>query len=77
MCNHAVMSTGPQNQIPPEILAGMQAAEAVALSNHRDADAMRRACAQMDRMREEIFRKHGLLDIGVPSIRSLRDGDQS
>jgi hypothetical protein len=27
----------------------------------------------MDRIREEIFQKHGILDIGVPAIRELRD----
>jgi hypothetical protein len=29
----------------------------------------------MDRIREEIRRQHGVLDIGVPAIRALRDGD--
>ena len=37
---------------------------------------MREACERMDRMREETFRKHGLIDIAVPSIRALRDGDE-
>jgi hypothetical protein len=27
-------------------------------------------------MREETYRKHGLLDIAVPSIRALRDGEE-
>ena len=62
------------SQIPPEIMAEMQAAierdEGI-----RDPEAMRKACERMDRMREETYRKHGLLDIGVPSIRALRDGD--
>jgi hypothetical protein len=39
----------------------------------RDPDAERGACERMDRMREEIRQKHGLLDIAVPSIRKLRD----
>lgn len=29
--------------------------------------------ARGDRIREETFRQHGLLDIGVPAIRELRD----
>ncbi len=33
---------------------------------------MRRACERMDRIREEIRAKHGILDIGVPAIRELR-----
>ena len=39
----------------------------------RDAEAGRMAREEMDRMREEIRQKHGLLDIAVPSIRDLRD----
>ena len=27
------------------------------------------------RISREIYEKHGLLDIGVPAIRALRDGD--
>ena len=36
--------------------------------------SLREAAGRMDRMREETYRKHGLLDIGVPAIRGLRDG---
>ena len=42
------------------------------MSGHRDPEAMRRAAERMDRMREETYREHGLLDIGVPAIRELR-----
>ena len=34
---------------------------------------MRQAAASMDRLREEIRQKHGLLDIAVPAIREFRD----
>jgi len=44
-----------------------------AMKGVRDSDAERRACERMDRMREEIRQKHGLLDIAVPSIRELRN----
>ncbi len=36
-------------------------------------EVMRRACERMDRMREEVRKKHGILDIGVSAIRELRD----
>ena len=62
--------------IPPEILAGMEEAARQAMTNVRDPERMRLACERMDRMSEEIFRKHGLSDIGVPAIRELRDGDE-
>ena len=39
-----------------------------------DPETERRIRERSDRIREEIFRKHGLLDIGVPAIRELRDG---
>ncbi len=50
--------------------AAEQAAQGV-----RDPEAVRRACEEMDRIREEIRREHGVLDIGVPAIRALRVGD--
>lgn len=61
------------NDIPSEILAQMREAAIKAMSSVRDRDAMAKACARMDRMREEIKLKHGILDIGVPAIRELRD----
>jgi hypothetical protein len=61
--------------IPPELLAAMEEAARNALSRTRDPERMRQACACMDRMREEVRRKHGTLDIGVPAIRELRDAE--
>ena len=39
----------------------------------RDPEAMRKAAERMDRMREETFKRVGLLDVAVPYIRELRD----
>ena len=39
----------------------------------RDPDAVRLACERMDRMREELQKKVGIVDIAVPAIRELRD----
>ena len=39
----------------------------------RDPEAVRLACERMDRMREEIQKRVGIVDIAVPSIRELRD----
>jgi hypothetical protein len=61
-----------QSAFTPELLAEFEAAIANLISGKRDPEAMRRAAERMDRMREETFRKHGLLDIGVPAIRELR-----
>ncbi len=61
--------------IPPEIMAELEEAARRAAAGIRDPEAMRRACERMDRMRDEVFRKHGILDIGLPAIRELRDGE--
>jgi hypothetical protein len=37
-----------------------------------DPEVAQRIRARGDRIREETFQKHGLLDIGVPAIRQLR-----
>jgi hypothetical protein len=58
--------------ITPELEAEFQVAVRQAMSSWRDPEAMRRAAERMDRMREETFREHGLLDLGVPAIRELR-----
>jgi hypothetical protein len=42
------------------------------MSLKRDPEAMLRAAGRMERKREETYRQHGLLDIGVPAIRELR-----
>ena len=69
------MDTHDENEIPPELMAALQQAAEQAAKGIRDPEAMRRACEDMDRLREEIFRRHGLLDIGTPAIRALRDGE--
>jgi hypothetical protein len=59
--------------ISPEFMAELQAAAERAARGMRDPQAMREASADMDRIREDIRRRHGILDIGGPAIRELRD----
>ena len=61
--------------IPPQIMAELQAAADRAARGIRDPESMLKACERMDRLREEIRRQHGVLDIGVAAIRELRDGE--
>ena len=61
--------------ISRETAAELEAAAARAAAGARDSASIRRACERMDRMREEILRRHGVLDIGTPAIRDLRDGE--
>jgi hypothetical protein len=61
--------------IPVAVMAELQAAADRAAKGVRDPHIMVKACERMDRLREEIRRKHGTLDIGVAAIRELRDGE--
>jgi hypothetical protein len=62
-----------QSSIPTDILSQLREEALKASKEDRDPDEMERACADMDRIREEIRAKHGILDIAVPAIRELRD----
>lgn len=46
-----------------------------AVSGRRDQQAMQTAQQSMDRIREEIRRTHGELNIGVPAFREIRDAE--
>lgn len=63
----------PNPLIPPQIMAELQAAADRAANGLRDPEIRAKACERMDHLREEIRREHGILDIGVPAIRELRD----
>jgi len=59
--------------IPADIAAALQEALDDASKGVRDPEKAREACEEMDRIREEILKEHGVLNIGVPAIRELRD----
>jgi len=59
--------------IPAELMAELQEAAERAAKGIRDREAMRRGCERMDRLGEEIRRRHGILNVGTPAIRELRD----
>jgi hypothetical protein len=62
--------------IPPDVLADTQAViESLMTGKPLDPEIRRRVREEADRIRDEVFRRHGLLDIGVPAIRELRDGE--
>jgi hypothetical protein len=66
------MSTIETKGIPPELLAGIQDAVEKTAKGIRDPEAMKLAVESLNRRREEIRRRTGLLDIVVPSLRELR-----
>jgi hypothetical protein len=58
--------------IPPEILAQMERAVELAISGRKDPEFERALHAEAEKITEELRRKYGTLDIGVPAIRELR-----
>jgi hypothetical protein len=56
-------------------MADLQEAADRAAKGVRNSEAMRQAAESMDRIREEIAKKYGVLEIGVPAIRELRDSE--
>jgi hypothetical protein len=64
-----------RSAIPEGDVAALQEAIGRAVKGIRDPDAARKAAERMDKTREEIYRRCGLLDFAVPTIRALRDGN--
>jgi hypothetical protein len=68
------MSTGlKESGIPPEVMADLENAARYAASGVRDSEVMRQACERMDRMREELRRQVGEMNVAVELIREVRD----
>lgn len=67
------MNTTPESLLSPELMAEFKAAVEYAKSGKRDPEVMKKAFDEMDRIREQIFKREGILDIAVPIIRELRD----
>jgi hypothetical protein len=61
--------------IPPDVLADLERAIEIVMTGRRDPEFEQRIHARSEQISREIFARHGLLDIGVPIIRALRDGD--
>ena len=59
--------------IPPNVMAELEYAAQLAASGRKAPTFARRIAEEPARIREEVKREYGLLDIGVPAIRELRD----
>jgi hypothetical protein len=61
--------------IPPDVMRdALLVAERVAAGQPVPPEVVRRVRERAERIRREVLAKHGVLDIGVPAIRELRDG---
>jgi hypothetical protein len=67
------MDTIERSLIPPGLMAELQKAAENSAKGVCDPEGRKKARAEMDRIREAIRARHGVLDIGVPAIRELRD----
>lgn len=72
MANPETKNTGV---IPPQVLADLERAVQLARSGERAPEFEGRIHQEAARIREEVYRRHGLLDLGVPAIRELRDAE--
>lgn len=61
--------------IPADVLADLERAVEIVMTGRRDPEFEERIHAESERISQEVLKKHGVLDIGVPAIRALRDGD--
>jgi hypothetical protein len=59
--------------IPPDLMADLEYAAKLAASGKKDPAFAEKLAAEAMRIQQEVKRKHGLLEIGVPAIRELRD----
>jgi hypothetical protein len=62
------------HKYPAEVRAMLEEALHHARTGRGKAKVLRRISEEADRIRDRVLKKHGVLDIGVPAIRALRDG---
>jgi hypothetical protein len=66
-------STQPIPELPPDIRVMLDEAIRHAMTGHGDPEVLQRIHTEAEKIKREIYTKHGLLDIGTPAIRELRD----
>jgi hypothetical protein len=65
-----------EKTMPPDAFADLERAIELVMTGESDPEFELRIHAQAEKIQREVFEKHGMLDIGVPAIRALRDGDE-
>jgi hypothetical protein len=59
--------------VPAELLSEIQVAVDRLVKGIRDPDTMNRACERMDRMREEMRKRAGEIEVAVDLVREARE----
>jgi hypothetical protein len=75
--DQAMATAEKPSGIPASDMAELEKAVQDLMKGVRNPEKMRQAAEEMDRTREAIYRRIGLVDFAVPTIRDLRDGDHS
>jgi predicted DNA-binding antitoxin AbrB/MazE fold protein len=71
----ALLQRHDDTGVPPELWQEVSNSLQIALSNVRDPEVMRQAAERMDRMSQEVYEREGLLDIVMPLLREMRNGE--
>ncbi len=66
-------STKTNSSLPPDLAAALDEALRNAMAGNQDPEAMRQACDEQDRLREELRQKVGDLNVAVDLVREARD----
>jgi hypothetical protein len=67
------MATKTNSTVPQRLFAQLEKALQNATKGIRDPETAEKACKDMDRMREDLRKKVGRLDVAVDLIRETRD----
>jgi hypothetical protein len=59
--------------LPPDVRFMLDEAIRHALTGEGDPAILRRIHDEAEKIKREVFEKHGLLDIGTPAVREFRD----
>ena len=63
------------DQLSAEVVAMMREAAKHAATGNGDPNVLRRIHEEAIKIREDVLKKHGVLDLAVPAIRELRDSE--
>lgn len=61
-------------ELPADVRLMLDEAIHHALTGEGDPALLQRIHDEAEKIKRQVFEKHGLLDIGTPAIRELRDG---
>jgi hypothetical protein len=67
------MANEVSESTPPEVMAELREAAAYAVKGVRDRAVMKKACEEIDRLREKNAKLYPDPDVGVDAITAMRD----